>query len=252
MHRRTFFLALASLATSSNAAYANDSFFKRLFGRVKKQARSGNLQPINDGSLGGLSLLDADRGLRTALNIGIDAVVAQLGAPGGFFDDGKIQIPLPKTLRKARKLAKPMGMAGPFDNLQERMNRGAEAAMPKGKAILKQAVTSMSVEDAIGIVRGPDDSATQYLRRTMEPSLITAFSPVIRSTLDNSGALSAGSTLAEKYAMGKYADKAGDKLTQHVVKGALKGSFFYLAEQERAIRANPGDFGSQLLRRVFG
>ncbi len=251
MHRRTFLLALSTLAASGVPAYAEDNLFKRLFGSLKKQGKTAN-SGNTSGALSGLSIGDADQGLRQALNIGIDAVVTQLGAPGGFFDDGKIQIPLPKTLRKARKLAKPIGMAGPFDGLKESMNRGAEAAMPQGKALLKNAVTSMSVEDAIGIVRGPNDSATQYLRTSMEPSLAKAFTPVIRSTLDNSGALSASKTLADKYSLGSYADKAGDKLTKHVVKGALNGSFFYLAEQERAIRANPGDFANDLIRRVFG
>ncbi len=251
MHRRTFILAIGTIAASSLPAHAKDSLFKRLFGGVKDQANTlgtGN----NAGVLGGLTSLDADQGIREALNIGIDAVVSQLGAVGGFFDDGKIQIPLPKTLRKARKLAKPVGMAGPFDNLHERMNRGAEAAMPAGKSLLKNAVTSMSVEDAIAIVRGPNDSATQYLRTNMEPSLAVAFTPIIRSTLDQSGALSAGKSLAEKYSMGSYADKAGDKLTDKVVKGALNGSFFYLAEQEKSIRANPLDFGSDILKKVFG
>ncbi len=251
MHRRTFLLALTTLAASGAPAYAGDGFFKKLLGSLKKQSQD-NQAPATRNAHGGLSLLDADRGLRQALDIGIEAVVAQLGAPGGFFDDGKVRIPLPKTLRKARKLAKPLGMAAPFDNLQERMNRGAEAAMPQGKKLLKGAVKQMSVDDAITIVRGPDDSATQYLRRTMEPSLVTAFTPVIRSTLDSTGALRAGKTLATRYSLGGYADQASDKLTQHVVKGALKGTFYYLAEQERAIRANPGDFGSQIIRRVFG
>ncbi len=251
MHRRTFILALASLTTSSLPAQAKDNLFKRLFGKLIKQAKPDQTGGASH-ALGGLSLNDADIGIRQALNIGIDAVVAQLGATGGFFDDGKVQIPLPKTLRKARKLAKPLGMAAPFDNLQERMNRGAEAAMPAGKALLKSAVSEMSVDDAIAIVRGPDDSATQYLRTKMEPSLTLAFSPVVRSTLDQSGALRAGKSLAGKYSLGSYADQASDKLTAHVVKGALKGSFYYLAEQERTIRANPGAFGSDLLRRVFG
>lgn len=253
MQRRVFLMSLAALTISPGPALADDdlwSWGRKLFGKKNKNA-SGT---ANNGALSGagFSLLEADQGLRQALNIGIDAVVTQLGAPGGFFNDGKIQIPLPKTLRKARKLAKPLGMAGPFDNLQERMNSGAEAAMPQGKALLKNAVSSMSVEDAIAIVRGSDDSATQYLRTSMEPSLVDAFTPVIRSTLDQSGALSAGKSLAERYAMGSYADQASDKLTAHVVKGALKGSFFYLAEQERAIRANPGGFASDIIRKVFG
>jgi Protein of unknown function (DUF4197) len=251
MHRRTFLLALTTIAASSMPAHAKDSLFKRLFGGLKKQALPSTNNLVNHAP-GGLSLLDAERGLREALSIGIDAVVKQLGAPGGFYNDGRIQIPLPKTLRKARKLAKPLGMAGPFDTLKERMNRGAEEAMPAAKGLLKNAVTTMSVEDAIGIVRGPDDSATQYLRTRMTPSLTETFTPVIHTTLDSSGALSAGKALADKYSLGSYADTASDKLTAHVVKGALKGSFYYLAEQERAIRANPGNFASELLKRVFG
>ncbi len=250
MNRRNFLLTLTALAASGTPASAKDSWFKRLFGKVAKQGK--DIVPGGaNGALSGLTIGDADRGLREALNIGIDVIVAQLGAPGGFFDDEKIQIPLPKTLRKARKLAKPLGMAGSFDNLQERMNRGAEAAMPQARALLKTAVTSMSVEDAVGIVRGPDDSATQYLRASMEPSLAEAFTPVIRSTLDSAGALTAGKTLAARYSLGSYADKASDKLTRHVVKGALNGSFYYLAEQERNIRANPGGFASDIIRRVF-
>lgn len=253
MHRRIFLLGLTALATTTPPALADDdlwSWGKKLFGKAKTKTidPQGTVSVANTG----LSILDADQGLRQALSIGIDAVVAQLGAPGGFFNDGKIQIPLPKTLRKARKFAKPLGMAGAFDNLQENMNRGAEAAMPEAKALLKSAVTSMSVEDAVGIVRGPDDSATEYLRSSMEPSLITAFTPIIRGTLDQSGALSAGKSLADRFALGSYAEQAGDKLTAHVVKGALKGSFYYLAEQERAIRANPGNFASDIIRKVFG
>ena len=258
MHRRTFLTAFAVLAASSLPAEAKDSFFKRLFGSFKSARRSHEGTPAAAPGAPAparpaiLSLADADHGLRQALDIGIDAVVQKLGAPGGFLNDPKVRIPLPKTLRKARKLAKPLGLTGPFDDLQERMNHGAEAAMPQGKKLLKNAVTTMSVDDALGIVRGPDDSATQYLRGRMEPSLRTAFTPVVRSTLDQSGALSAGKKLAGRYGLGSYADQASDKLTTHVVGGALDGAFYYLAEQEKAIRANPGHYASDLLRRVFG
>ncbi|MDQ7076794.1 MAG: hypothetical protein Q9M45_02960 [Robiginitomaculum sp.] len=60
------------------------AFFKKLLGSLKKQSRDYQT-PGTQSSHGGLSLLDADRGLRQALDIGIEAVVAQLGAPGGFF-----------------------------------------------------------------------------------------------------------------------------------------------------------------------
>ncbi len=252
MQRRLFILSLMAGGALSAPAYAKKNWFswgKKILGTPDKKVTPS---AQNNGQTGALSALDADHGLRQALTIGIDQVVGQLGVVGGFLNDEKIRIPLPKTLRKARKLAKPIGMAGPFDDLQARMNHGAENAMPAGKTLLKGAVRDMSVEDAIGIVRGPDDSATQYLRGKMEPSLIEAFSPIIHQTLSESGAMSAAKGLANRYSMGSYADQAEEKLTRHVVSGALDGSFFYLAAQEKLIRSNPGNYASDIIKRVFG
>ena len=254
VHRRRFLLMMTLFAAASAPASASDGFLKRLFGRFNPPQRARNAAKGGGAKkqATGLSLSDADHGLRQALNIGIDAVVQKLGTPGGFLNDPQVRIALPKTLRKARGLAKPLGMSAPFDDLQARMNHGAEAAMPQGKAILKEAVSTMSIDDAMTIVRGPDDSATRYLRTRMEPALTRAFSPVVRASLEQSGAISAGKRLAMRYSVGDYANRAEDNLTRHVVKGALNGAFYYLAEQERAIRANPGAFASELLKRVFG
>ncbi len=253
MHRRNFLAAMAVLAGSAAPVAARDGFFKRLFGARKAPQAPGHANKAKDpGTQTTLSRADAEHGLRQALRIGIDAVTLRLGTPGGFLDDPKVRIALPKTLRKARKLTKPLGMAAPFDDLQARMNHAAEAAMPQGRTILVEAVNSMSIDDALAIVRGPGDSATQYLRRRMEPSLRAAFTPVVRAALDQSGAMKAGKSLARRYALGRYAAMAEQDLTRRVVKGALKGVFYYLAQEERQIRAHPGAFASALLKKVFG
>ncbi len=254
MQRRAFLAALAVLAASGTPAAARDGFLERLLRRLNRPQAGAKPAKGRNGAQhpGGLSAADASQGLRQALRIGIDAVTRQLGAKGGFFDDPKIRIALPRTLRKARKLANPLGLTGPFDDLQARMNHGAEAAMPQGRAILKQAVGSMTIDDALAIVRGPDDSATQFLRTHAGPSLAEAFTPVVRTALDQSGAIDAGKALAGRYRLGEFAGRAEEKLTRHVVKGALNGVFYYLAGQERKIRAHPGAYASDLLERVFG
>jgi len=46
-----------------------------------------------------------------------------------------------------------------------------EIAVPESAEILADAIRQMSVEDAMNILNGPDDAATQYFRKVSETSL---------------------------------------------------------------------------------
>lgn len=59
------------------------------------------------------------------------------------------------------------------------MNRAAEAAVPQARPLLVNAVKSMSVEDAKGILTGGSDSATQYFRSKTQDALAVKFKPII-------------------------------------------------------------------------
>jgi len=74
-----------------------------------------------------------------------------------------------------------VGASGMADDLEQRMNKAAEAAAPKAAAIFGDAVGRMSIEDARGILTGPQDSATQYFKRTTAPQLKEAMKPSSKS-----------------------------------------------------------------------
>ena len=132
------------------------------------------------------------------------------------------------------------------------MNRAAEAAAPRAKDLVVGAVRAMTVEDALEIVRGGDDAATQYLRGKTEASLAAQFRPVVDSALAESGAAAAMSDVAARYDLGGFADGARGKLTDHVVAAALDGVFLAVAEEEAAIRSDPVRRTTDVLKRVFG
>lgn len=207
-----------------------------------------------EGSEGGgaLSTDEITRGLKEALVTGSNIVVSQLGQTDGFSDDPAIRIPLPQSLQKARDVASKFGLEGSFDDLELKLNRAAEEATPKAKALFMGAIRDMSVEDASGILRGPDNAATEYFRNKTGDSLQAQMRPIVDQALAQVGAVSSFNELLSKYNNIPLAPKVEADLTGHVVEEGSDGIFYYLAEEEKAIRENPLKRTSQILQRVFG
>jgi len=200
----------------------------------------------------GLSTQDIVKGLKAALETGSGTVVKQLGARDGFNTDSAIRIPLPKSLVKARDLAAKVGLDGQFNDLELRLNRAAELATPKAKALFVQAIRGMSVSDARGILNGPDDAATSYFQDKTGADLQAAMRPLVDDALAQVGAVNSFNSLLADYRKIPGAPAVKADLTGHVVKRGGAGIFYYLAREEKAIRENPAKRTSEILQRVFG
>ncbi len=207
---------------------------------------------LGDSQSGLLSNADITAGLKEALTKGSSAVVGQLGQQNGFSNDPTIRIPLPQTLLKARNYASKIGMEKSFDDLELRLNRAAELATPKAKSLFVGAIKDMSVQDASGILKGPDDAATSYFRGKTGPSIQTAMRPLVDDALAEVGAVQSFNQLLKQYNAIPLAPKVEADLSGHVVEKGADGIFLYLAQEEKAIRTNPVKRTSELLRRVFG
>ena len=199
-----------------------------------------------------ISNRDAINALKSALDKGSRAAVAQLGRENGFLGDARVKIPLPESLRRADKNMRRFGMSRYADELIVTLNRAAEAAVPEAKQLFVDALRQMSVQDAKGILTGGDTAGTAYFRRVTADELSKRFLPIVRRATARVG-------LAQKY--DQYAAhgvrvglvKAEDaNLDDYVTRKALDGLFFMVAEEERKIRKNPVGTASSLIQKVFG
>jgi hypothetical protein len=199
-----------------------------------------------------VSSADAASGVRAALERGAGSAVSLLGRPGGFLDDPRVRIPLPPVLQQAAGVLKLMGQQHRVDELVTAMNHAAEAAVPEAKALLLDAVRSMSLQDALSIVRGGDTSVTEFfVSRTREP-LGQRFLPIVARATEKVSLAQRYNELAGRAgAMGLV--KAEDaNLERHVTAKALDGLYFMIGEEERRIRKDPVGTGSAILQKVFG
>ncbi|MBT8768584.1 DUF4197 domain-containing protein [Metapseudomonas boanensis] len=203
-------------------------------------------------SLADLSQQDASGGLKDALTQGAKVAVQQLGQPGGFNDNPEVRIELPGKLGKAAKTMKMMGMGAQVEQLEATMNKAAEAAVPQAQVLLVDAVKKMTVQDAKGILSGPDDAATQYLNKTSRDQLRAKFLPIVKQATDQVGLAQQYNSFAGQAASFGVVDAKSANIESYVTEQALDGLFKIIAEQEAGIRQNPAGAATGLAKKVFG
>ena len=199
-----------------------------------------------------LSERDAAAGVRQALQRGAEAALSLLGRQDGFLGNPAVRIPLPGHLDDVGRLLRKLGQGRRVDELLTAMNRAAEAAVPQARAILLDAVRSVSVEDALQIVRGGDTAVTTFFARKTRLPLGEKFLPIVTTATERV-------SLADKYnkvagkAAGLGVVKAEDaNVQQYVTRKALDGLYLVIGEEEQKIRRDPVGTGSALLKAVFG
>ena len=200
----------------------------------------------------GLGSDEIAAGLREALKVGSERVVRQVGARDGFNADPQIHIPLPGALKDVQSMLRKVGLAGLADDLELKLNRGAEAAAPEAKALFWRAISEMTLDDAKRIYDGPDDAATQYFKGKMSPPLAERMRPIVDSSLSEVGAVRSYDNMMARYEAIPFVPDVKADLTGYVVQKALDGIFFYIAKEEAAIRNDPAARTTELLKKVFG
>lgn len=203
-------------------------------------------------TLADLSSADATSGVKAALEKGATVAVSLLGQTDGFLGNPKVRIPLPGYLEDGAKMLRMIGQGGRIDELVTAMNRAAEQAVPAGKDLLVNAVRSMSVADAKGILTGGDTSVTQFFATKTRTPLTARFLPVVTSATVKVNLAEKYNRIAEKASGFGLVKKEDANIQQYVTGKTLDGLYLMIGEEERKIRQDPVGSGSAILQKVFG
>jgi hypothetical protein len=236
-------LSFAILVLSTTLAHAQ-------FGDIFKK-KDPNTASQSSSSSGSLTNDKITAGLKEALQVSTTNAVALVGKPDGFLKNDAIKIPLPEKLQTVGRGLRMIGMSGQVDELEVGMNRAAEQATPKAKAIFLAALKKMTFDDARRIWSSNDTAATEYFRGASSADLTVAFTPIVHAQLAKLGVIKqynsvvqstpGGSAFAVKFDLDKY-----------VVGKTLDGLFYTLGQEEKKIRKDPAAQTTALLRAVFG
>ncbi len=205
-------------------------------------------------------------GLKEALVVGTGKSVDILGVTDGYYKDELVKILLPP---EADVIVKNISRIPGGEKLVEdailSINRAAEDAVSEAKPIFVNSIKSMTISDAVGILKGNDNAATQYLKNTTYNQLVNLYRPKIKNSIDKKlvGNVSTGQSW--DLLTGKWNDLSNSvigkmaglkpveiQLDEYLTQKALDGLFLKIEEQEKLIRKDPVARVNDILKRVFG
>ncbi len=207
---------------------------------------------ISGGSGSSLSSDDIVAGLKQALSLGAQKSADRLSVVNGFLDDKAVEILMPPQAQKVEKTLRNMGMGKLVDDAITSMNHAAEDASKSAAPIFINAIKNMTVTDGVNILKGSDTAATAYLRKSATPQLTKAYTPVIDSALQKTGATKYWKDVFDTYNKIPLVSKVNPDLSSYVTQKAIDGIFYYVAQEEIKIRKDPAAQVTDLLKKVFG
>ncbi len=190
-------------------------------------------------------------GLKEALASGAANAVGILSKEGGYLNDPLVKIPFPEEVAVVDRTLRQIGAGALVDNFVEKLNRGAEEGAKMALPIFKQAILDMSFADAKNILFGGDSAATVYFKAKTSAALYTAYSPQVKSSLDQVNATKLWSDVTTKYNSIPLVKKVDTDIVRYATNKALDGLFLKLAVEEKKIRDNPIARTTELLKKVF-
>lgn len=239
-----FVVILMSYSPLSQAQTTRDSL-----GAIKIRNPLERLMKKSPG--GSLTSDQVVAGLKEALVVGAERSTKSLSAADGFFGNAAIKILMPEEAKKVEKTLRSVGLGRQVDDAVKTMNRAAEDAAKSATPIFVKAVKEMSIQDAMGILKGGNNAATTYLQSKTTTQLTEAFRPVIDQSLQKVEATKYWNTVFTSYNKVSR-EKINPDLPAYVTEKALSGIFFQLAREEEKIRLDPVARTSDILKQVFG
>lgn len=205
-------------------------------------------------------------GLKEALVRGANNSADILGQTNGYYKDELVKILLPPEANiivdNVRKIP---GGQDLVEDVLLQINRAAEDAAKEAAPIFVNSIKSMTISDAVGILKGENNAATQYLHKTTYNQLFNLYRPKIKSSVEKElvggvstkeswDSLTTKWNLVANSVAGQIAGlkPVNTELEDYLTARALDGLFLKIADEERQIRENPAARVSSLLKRVFG
>jgi hypothetical protein len=195
---------------------------------------------------------EVDAGLREALTVGITNAVLKTSKKDGFYGNNLIKIPLPPEVKNIESTVRKFGGNQLMDDFEISLNRAAEEASAKAVDVFAHSISQMTINDVVAIWKGPEDAATQYLKRTSSTKLEAEFKPIAKNAIEKVHVTQYWDDIANIYNKIPLVTPVNPDLDNYVTHEAIEGLFKMVAIEERKIREDPAARVTDLLVKVFG
>lgn len=238
--RFILFFIIFCLSVNSITAQINLSKLKYASGKAQEIINSNHI-----------SQDEVIKGLREALSLGVINSTESASKAGGFNQNNLIKIHFPKDAQEIKNTLIKLGLQSQVNKFEHVMNETAEDASNFAKDIFLNVVKNMTIDDAMSILKGNDNSATVYLESKTSKLLFTRFKPIVKKSIYSFDLTKYWNILIERYNAIPLTKKVDIDLEDYVTNQAIIGLFILIAQEEKDIRNNPDARVSEILQKVF-
>lgn len=200
----------------------------------------------------GISEFEMAAGLRDALTQGLFSGFDAFANPNS--GNPLVRFAFPGDAARIEKTLKDIGMDKMVDQVTSKFTRAMSSAVTAAKPIFLNSVKRMSIRDAAGILVTDNlHAATDYFKGAMSPELMTAFRPIVDSTVKTEGANKEWTNLVTVYNKIPFINKPLEtNLTDFIAARAIDAMFTSVASEEEKIRTKYEFRKTDMMKKAFG
>lgn len=189
--------------------------------------------------------------LQDALIKGAQSGTNSASKNGGFYRNSLIKIAVPPEARSIMQKLRSIGMNKLVTDIEKSINSAAELASKEAFPIFKKAILDIRFQDAMGIIKGGDNAATLYLKKSTSSKLEAKFLPIIKSALSKTNATKYWKEAITTYNKIPFIKEQNPDLDDYVNQQAINGLFKLIEQEEQQIRKDPKEWTTNAMKRFF-
>jgi ribosomal protein L30/L7E len=196
------------------------------------------------------SELEMALGLKDALSQGLFKGLNAFADPNG---NPLVRFAFPGEAEKIEKTLRDLGFDKTINQVTGKFTKAMSSAVNVAKPLFFDAIKSMSIKDAAKIlVTDNTHAATDYFKQSMKPGLMTAFRPIVDSTIKIEGADKEWGGITKIYNSIPFINKPlENSLTDFVSARVVDLMFVMVANEEEQIRTKYELRKTDLMKKVF-
>ncbi|MCY7309525.1 MAG: DUF4197 domain-containing protein [Chitinophagaceae bacterium] len=196
------------------------------------------------------SELEMALGLKDGLTQGLFKAFNAFADPNG---NPLVRFAFPGEAEKIEKILRDLGFDKTINQVTGKFTKAMSSAVTVAKPLFIDALKNMSIKDAAKIlVTDNPYAATDYFKQSMKPGLMTAFRPIVDSTIKTEGADKEWSGITNVYNSIPFINKPLEKnLTDFISARVVDLMFVMVANEEEQIRSKYELRKTDMMKKVF-
>ncbi|MDZ4795644.1 MAG: DUF4197 domain-containing protein [Bacteroidota bacterium] len=196
------------------------------------------------------SELEMALGLKDALSQGLFRGFNAFADPAG---NPLVRFVFPGEAEKIEKTLRDLGFDKVINQVTGKFTKAMSSAVTVAKPLFFDAIKNMSIKDAAKIlVTDNPHAATDYFKQSMKPGLMTAFRPIVDSTIKTEGGDKEWSGITNIYNSIPFIKKPlENSLTDFISARVVDLMFVMVASEEADIRSKYEFRKTDMMKKVF-